>query len=81
MAARISFTVVAFLMAVGAFCGTGPTPGGLLDPFGIFFLFVAIFIWFAWAAIHEGFVTGPMDFMLVRAAPFLKNKPTRKARD
>jgi hypothetical protein len=81
MTSKIFFTAAAFLMAVGAFCGGGPTSGGLLDPFGIFFLFVAVLIWFAWGAIQEGFISGPMDFMLVRAALFLKNKPKPKNRD
>jgi len=81
MAARIFFTIAAVLMAVGAFCGGGPTAGGLADPFGIFFLLMAILIWFAWGAIQEGFSSGPMDLMFVRAALFLKNKETRKDPD
>jgi len=81
MAARMSFTAVALLMALGAFCGAGPTSGGLFDLFGIFFLFVAWLIWFAWDLIREGFASGPMDFMLVRAALLLTNKLKRKRPD
>jgi hypothetical protein len=81
MAARIFFTAVAVMMAVGAFCGAGPTSGGLLDLFGILFLFVAWLIWFAWDLIHEGFVSGPMDFMLVRAALLLRNKLKQRTSD
>jgi hypothetical protein len=81
VAARILFTIAAVLMAVGAFCGGGPTAGGLADPFGILFLFVAIMIWFAWGAIQEGFSSGPMDLMFVRAALFLKNKAREKNPD
>lgn len=61
-------------MATGACFGAGPTSGGLLDPFAILFLFVAWLIWFAWDLIRDGFISGPMDFMLVRAALLLRNK-------
>jgi hypothetical protein len=74
VAGRIFFTGIASLMAVGGFFGAGPTSGGILDPFGIFFVFMAILTWFAWGLICDGFATGPMDFMLVRAALLLKNK-------
>ena len=52
MAARIFFTAVAVLMAVGAFCGAGPTSGGLLDLLGYYFV-CAWLICFAWDLIHE----------------------------
>jgi hypothetical protein len=81
MAARIFFSIAALPMAVGAFCGGGPTTGGLADPFGIVFLLVAMLIWFAWGAIQEGFSSGPMDLMFVRAALFLKNKARQKNPD
>ncbi len=55
MVTKISVAVAALLLAMIAFAGGGPTAGGLLDPFGILFLLVAILIWFGWAAIEEGF--------------------------
>lgn len=81
MTTRIFFTTAALLMAVGALFGGGPTGGGLLDTFGLFFLLMAALIWFGWGAIEEGFISGPMDFMLVRAALFLKHKAGRKNPD
>jgi hypothetical protein len=58
MTARIGMTIVAVLLATIAFLGGGPTAGGLLDPFGIFWVFLAILIWFAWAKIVGGYVSG-----------------------
>ncbi len=68
-------------MALGAFFGAGPSPGGSLDPFGILFLFVAWLLWFAWDLVRDGFASGPMDFMLVRAALLLRNKLKQKSPD
>lgn len=81
MGARVISTIAAVLMAAGAFWGAGPTEGGLLDPFAILFLLVAILTWYEWDLIEDGFSTGPMDFMFVRAALFLKNKVQPKAPD
>jgi hypothetical protein len=58
MAARIGVTIVALLLAAIAFLGGGPMPAGLLNPFGILFLFLAVLIWFAWETILGGFASG-----------------------
>jgi len=58
MAARIGVTVAALLLAAIAFLGGAPTPAGLLNPFGILFLFLAVLIWFAWDKIVGGYASG-----------------------
>lgn len=47
------------LLAVpaGGFCGWGSTRGGLLDPFGILGLLLAILVWFAWKPLRTGFAS------------------------
>ena len=61
MIARILVTLVVLGFAIGAFCGAGPTRMGLFDPFGIFFLFVAAFVWFKWHRLKPGFDRPVMD--------------------
>ena len=55
MAARIGITIVAVLLAVIAFLGGGPTGGGLFDPFGLLWVFLAVLIWFGWDKIVRGY--------------------------
>lgn len=58
MAARIGMTFAAVLLAVIAFLGGGPTGGGLFDPFGLFWVFLAVLIWFAWDKVVRGYANG-----------------------
>jgi hypothetical protein len=57
MATRIGLTIVAVLLAVIAFSGGGPTAGGLLDPFGLFWAFLAVLTWFAWDQVVRGYAS------------------------
>jgi hypothetical protein len=57
MAARIGVTVAALLLALIAFMGGGPAAPGLLNPFGLLFLFLALLAWFAWDAIVGGYAS------------------------
>ena len=57
MMARAGVTIAALLLALIAFLGGGPTEGGLLNPFGILFVFLAVLAWFAWDAILGGFAS------------------------
>jgi hypothetical protein len=89
MAARLFYTVVALLLAFGAFYGAGPVPAGI-NLFGVLFLFVAWIIWFEWGEIREGYSylgeTGGrrrLDLMFVRLGPVIirrlgRGKPDRK---
>ena len=60
MLARISWTLAALAFGIGAFCGAGPTRI-VPNPFGIFFLFVAAFVWFGWNRIRAA-LGGPGVF-------------------
>jgi hypothetical protein len=55
MVTRLVCAIVALLFAFSAFYGVGPTAGGALNPFGLLFLGIAAFIWFAWRPMTEGF--------------------------
>jgi hypothetical protein len=55
MVTKISVIVAALLLALIAFAGGGPAAGGLLDPFGLLFLLVAILLWFGWEVVQEGY--------------------------
>jgi hypothetical protein len=57
MAARVGMTIAAALLALIAFLGGGPTAGGLLDPFGLFWVFLAVLIWFAWDKVVRGYAS------------------------
>ncbi|MFZ3237120.1 MAG: hypothetical protein WA184_17345 [Stellaceae bacterium] len=57
MASRIGMTTVAALLAVIAFLGGGPTSGGLLDPFGLFWVFLTVLIWFGWDKVVRGYAS------------------------
>jgi hypothetical protein len=58
MAARVGMTLAAALLAVIAFLGGGPTSGGVLDPFGLFWVFLTVLIWFGWDKVVRGYVSG-----------------------
>ena len=53
MARRVSYTILALLLAVAAFCGADPSPS--INLFGVLFLFVAVVVWFFWAGIQAGY--------------------------
>lgn len=57
MGARIAVTVVAALLAMIAFMGGGPTAGGLLDPFGLFWVFLTVLTWFGWDKVVGGYAS------------------------
>ncbi len=75
MAARIGMTIVAVLLALIAFLGGGPTSGGLFDPFALFWVFLAVLIWFAWDKAVGGYASsrggedGPELPLLARFGP------------
>ena len=54
MIARLIATTVILAFAVGAFCGAGPTQAGPINPFGMFFVGLAVLIWFAWKPLSGG---------------------------
>lgn len=56
MVLRLFVTIVLLAFAVGAFFGAGPTTVRP-SPFGIFFLGVAILVWFAWKPMRAGLGT------------------------
>jgi hypothetical protein len=79
MIARVGVTIAALLLALIAFLGGGPAAPGLLNPFGILFLFLAVLAWFAWDAVIDGYTSagyGPDGAelpLLARFAPvFIK---------
>lgn len=51
---RVIVTIAALAFAIGAFCGAGPTTV-VPNPFGLLFLGIAIFLWFAWKPMSAGF--------------------------
>jgi hypothetical protein len=77
--ARVGVTLAALLLALIAFLGGGPVEAGLLNPFGILFVILALLAWFAWDAVIGGYTSdgsGPDGAelpMLARFAPvFIK---------
>jgi hypothetical protein len=54
MAPRFLATIVILVFAIGAFCGWGPTRVGPINPFGVFFLGLAVLVWFAWKPMSAG---------------------------
>ena len=83
MALRLFFTILALLLALGAFCGAGPAPAGI-NLFGVLFLFIGWIIWFQWGNIREGYSyldenggRGRLDLMFVRLGPLILKKPGR----
>jgi len=60
MLARLFATGAALAFAIGAFCGAGPTRVQP-NPFGIFFLAIAAFVWFGWKRIQSSH-GGPAAF-------------------
>jgi len=54
MIVRLACTLGLLLFAIGAFLGAGPTHAGLMDPFGLFFLGLAVLAWFAWKPMANG---------------------------
>lgn len=57
MAVRIGMTIIAALLAMIAFLGGGPTAGGVFDPFGLFWVFLAVLIWFGWDKAVDGYAS------------------------
>ncbi len=54
MVGKIIATTALVLLAIYAFWGDALGVGGI-NPFGIFFLLLAIVNWFAWRTIRDGF--------------------------
>ena len=54
MVGKIIATTVLILLAIYAFWGDALGAGGI-NPFGIFFLLLAVVNWFAWRTIRSGF--------------------------
>jgi hypothetical protein len=54
MVARALATMAALAFAVGAFCGAAPTTVSP-NPFGFFFIGIAVLVWFAWKSMTGGF--------------------------
>ncbi|HJU16045.1 MAG TPA: hypothetical protein VJ770_06215 [Stellaceae bacterium] len=84
MGARIVPTIIALLLAAGAFCGAGPAPAGI-NLFGVLFLFVAYVTWFEWEAIRGGYSHlgengegRQLALMFIRLGPILSRKSGRK---
>jgi len=85
MAARICFTTVSLLLAALGFLDAAPSPFSSLNPFGILFLILSGAIWFGWEVIQDAFayrdeirgLDRRTDLMLIRAAPFLGQRPRR----
>ena len=89
MVFRLFFTILALLLALGAFCGVGPAPAGI-NLFGVLFLFAGWIIWFHWRDIREGYSyldengeRGRLDLMFVRLGPVIfkslgRDKPKRE---
>lgn len=57
MIARISITAVIVVLAIGGFCGFGPTAASAFNPFGVLFAVLAVVVWFAWRPLSDGFVS------------------------
>jgi hypothetical protein len=89
MAARIISTLIALLLAAGAYFGVAPgTPG--INLVFVLFLFVAFILWFEWESIEAGYSylrerEGPrgkgLQFPLTRLAPLLRGTPSRDKAD
>lgn len=88
MARRVFFTILAVLLALGAFDGADPTPR--INLFGVMFLFFGFVVWFYWAEIEAGYAylddngaprAVPCGLMFVRFAPmYLRELTGRKNR-
>lgn len=79
MAVRTLTTLLALLLAGGAFCGLGPEPAGV-NAFGVLLLFGAWVAWYGWESIQEGYSyqrenaaanRNGADLMAVRLGPVL----------
>jgi hypothetical protein len=57
LVARISVTVIMFLLAVYACVGNALGAGHFFNPFGILCLVLTALIWFAWEPIRDGFLS------------------------
>ena len=68
MIARISATLIMFLLAIYAFWGNALGVGHFFNPFGILFLGLTILTWFAWRPIRDGFrsVKEESDIPIIR---------------
>jgi hypothetical protein len=87
MARRISFTVLALLLAAAAFYGADPAPS--VNLFGVLFLFCAVVVWFFWEEIQAGYAHledadvpryEPSGLMFIRFAPMHLRELTGKKR-
>ena len=87
LGARLCWTVVALLFAAGGFFGAAPMPASPLNPFGIVFLFLSGVVWLGWGIIQDAYsydkevarsARGGSDLMLLRLAPFLVKRRSRK---
>jgi hypothetical protein len=85
MVARIFFTGVFLLLAIGGFLGAAPAPEGPLDPFGIVFLALAGVVWLGWEMIGDAYAyrkeidaVDASDMTFVRLGPFTIKVLSRK---
>ncbi len=83
MAARILSTMIALLLAGGAYFGMAPAAPGVNLLF-VLFLFAAFVLWFEWESIAAGYSYlrereaprgGSVPFPLIRIGPLLRRKP------
>ena len=85
MVARILFTGMFLLLAIGGFLGAAPAPPGPLDPFGIVFLAMSGIIWLGWEIIGDAYAyrkeigaAEASDMTFVRLGPFTVKVLSRK---
>ena len=85
MVARIFFTALFLLLAIGGFLGAAPAPAGPLDPFGIVLLALSGIIWLGWEMIGDAYAyrkeigaAEASDMTFVRLGPFTIRMLRRK---
>ena len=55
MIPKILTTLILLLLGVNAFWSDALGAGNVFNPFGLLFLLLAAFVWFAWGPISNGF--------------------------
>ena len=69
MIGRVVATAILFLLAIYAFWGNA-LGAGIINPFGILFLLLAVVTWFKWETIRNGFAAarGESEMPIIRMA-------------
>ena len=78
MISRLSATLVMLLLAFVAFWDNALDAGYLTNPYGFLFLFLAVVIWFKWAAIRGSFYAAKGDPIIRTASKVIDRMGFRR---